>query len=142
MGIDVEKVRQRQGVLSIADRYFTTEEAAALHRQAKDAQLRRFLEYWTLKEAYVKARGMGFSHPLNSFGFDVEEPGKIRAWFEAGGGQPSKKWHFWQAMPVPDYLLAVCVERSGAAVPEVVVRRMVPMEREEQLEVAVLRQTI
>ncbi|KAM7526041.1 hypothetical protein LguiA_015943 [Lonicera macranthoides] len=71
IGIDVEE-KQRQiknNVLSFARRYFTHHEVEVL-TSILDPEVRHqeFIKLWTLKEAYVKALGRGFSgSPFNTF---------------------------------------------------------------------------
>lgn len=66
VGIDVEyKVRNYE---SVAKRCFCKEEYEDIISLESDMQReRRFLEYWTMKEAYVKYVGKGLQIPLNSF---------------------------------------------------------------------------
>lgn len=72
IGVDVED--QCSGgtpLLDIAERFFSPSEAAALRRLPASRQLGRFYELWTLKEAYIKARGQGLSLGLAKFSFTV-----------------------------------------------------------------------
>ena len=41
----------------------------------------RFLTYWTLKEAYLKARGLGISVPLSDISFTVDGDREARIAF-------------------------------------------------------------
>jgi 4'-phosphopantetheinyl transferase len=67
IGVDVEYVSRKRKTIELADRYFSTVEAEHLHDLSKEKQRERFFELWTLKEAYIKACGMGLSIPLNHF---------------------------------------------------------------------------
>jgi 4'-phosphopantetheinyl transferase len=66
IGIDVESRARMLPTAELARRFFSRSEAA--HLAPLDAPLRqaRFLALWTLKEAYLKARGFGLSLPLDS----------------------------------------------------------------------------
>lgn len=71
VGIDIENIERENNVLAIADRYFFGEELEELYSFPLLEQRKRFFDYWTLKEAYMKARGEGISLGLSHFGFSV-----------------------------------------------------------------------
>jgi 4'-phosphopantetheinyl transferase len=55
-----------------------------------------FLDLWTLKEAYLKARGVGIGVDLTRYWFDLRKPGSISAPFM---GQAARIW--WLALIRP-----------------------------------------
>lgn len=65
VGIDVEHIRKNR--LSVAKRFFCKEEYEDILALPEEEQDKRFLEYWTMKEAYVKYLGTGMSTPFDSF---------------------------------------------------------------------------
>ena len=67
IGVDVEQFRPAFATQEIADRFFATEESAALRELSDDQRPEAFFRCWTLKEAVIKAHGMGFSLPLSRF---------------------------------------------------------------------------
>lgn len=69
LGVDVENIAARTVSLGVAEHFFSPTEVAELSCVAPDRQHDRFFEYWTFKESYIKARGMGLSLPLNRFSF-------------------------------------------------------------------------
>lgn len=73
IGIDVERVDRRVDVHAIARARFAAAEAAALERCDAGEQAARFCELWTLKEAAMKATGLGLGMPLDAFAFDVTD---------------------------------------------------------------------
>lgn len=65
VGIDIERVR---GIdLKIAERFFSNEEYMLINSKTGYNQLLCFYEYWTIKEAFVKAIGKGLVVTLDSF---------------------------------------------------------------------------
>ncbi|PSR98517.1 4'-phosphopantetheinyl transferase [Actinidia chinensis var. chinensis] len=71
IGIDVEEKQRtiKNNILSFARRYFTHHEVELLAAISDpEVQRQEFIKLWTLKEAYVKALGRGFSGaPFKTF---------------------------------------------------------------------------
>ena len=59
IGIDVEHVDSRRHLLAIAKRFFAPDEHAALERCGTDERTALFHQWWTRKEAVLKATGIG-----------------------------------------------------------------------------------
>jgi 4'-phosphopantetheinyl transferase len=135
LGVDVENVVAREAAIDVANRYFAPPEVAALHAAPHHEQQFRFFEYWTFKESYIKARGMGLSLPLDKFSFHYRDDRAVEIAIDPALADDPARWQFWQFQPSPEYLVAVCAERTGAPSPRLTVRRSVPMrsEREEAL---------
>ena len=64
IGVDVEDVT-REAPLDVATHYFAPIEVANLRSVAPREQAKRFFDVWTLKESYIKARGLGLTIPLD-----------------------------------------------------------------------------
>jgi 4'-phosphopantetheinyl transferase len=94
VGVDVEW-RQRPGrTVELADRYFSGPEIAALRDLEAGLQRDRFFDLWTLKEAYIKARGLGLAIPLGAFAFsDLGGAIAITVSPEVSDG-PDEAWRF------------------------------------------------
>jgi 4'-phosphopantetheinyl transferase len=108
IGVDVEPL-DRPVPLEVADRYFAPSEVAELRAQPAAAQPRRFLDYWTLKESYIKARGMGLSIPLDQFALTIDAA-VIRITFTREIADDPARWRFAQVAPAGRHLVAVAVE--------------------------------
>lgn len=112
VGVDVEDARRMVEVESLAPRFFSAPEAEALLRLPAAEQQDRFFDYWTLKEAYIKARGMGLSIPLADFSFDLQsEPIRI-AFAETLQDDPAR-WQFVRIHAGPHHKLSVAVRRGA-----------------------------
>ena len=66
IGFDLEAARDIEH-LEIAEHYFSEAERRALCAAPNDGRAAYFYRVWTLKEAYLKARGFGLALPLTSF---------------------------------------------------------------------------
>ncbi|MBJ7898434.1 MAG: 4'-phosphopantetheinyl transferase superfamily protein [Cyanobacteria bacterium RI_101] len=72
LGVDLEVRRPLTDVLALARRFFSPREYQTLAQAAPAERERRFLEYWTAKEAYLKATGEGLSAGLASVEVDLQ----------------------------------------------------------------------
>lgn len=62
LGVDVEGSDRRRDILGIAKRFFAEREYKAIRSApTQEEQEALFSSFWTLKEAYMKARGLGFA---------------------------------------------------------------------------------
>lgn len=112
IGIDVENVNRRGEMLDIAERYFSPDEVKSLFSLPVEQQRRRFFDCWTLKEAYIKARGMGLSIPLEQFSFQLEQDNAVRIIFNEKIEDDPNEWQFSQFELESIYKVAVAIERG------------------------------
>jgi 4'-phosphopantetheinyl transferase len=124
VGVDVEHVGRRL-THDIAARFFAPREVADLHRLPLAEQARVFFDYWTLKEAYIKARGFGLALPLGDFAFTLNPPAPPRITFEPALQDDPDTWQFMQDWPTPQHRLGLAVRRDGADLPARI-REVVP----------------
>lgn len=128
VGVDVEDVNRHGETVAIADRFFSPIEVAALRAQPEARQTARFFDYWTLKEAYIKARGMGLAIPLDQFSFLIDEGAPIRIAFDPRLADDPATWQFDQFALTNKHQTSAAVRR-GAGAPDVrfVVRKTIPL---------------
>ena len=126
LGVDTEYVRARQAPLEIADRFFAPTEVAALRALPETNRSRRFFEYWTLKEAYLKARSTGLSSPLRDFAVRFIGDRGIALSVDGEIADAVPSWQLWQFV-VEDYLVAVCAWRTEFGQARLVLKRVVPL---------------
>ena len=116
VGVDVEDRRRPHTIapLELARRYFAPAETAVLERLPAERQLAAFLDFWTLKEAFVKACGTGLAMPLVDFAFSLF-PGRPPAIAFAGPSQHRPEaWQFAQPHLAPEYHIALAVHRGDS----------------------------
>jgi 4'-phosphopantetheinyl transferase len=112
VGVDVETVSRRVAPLSTAQRFFAPEEVEALRELPEPAAIERFFDYWTLKEAYLKARGFGLNLPLDAFAMQVSREA-IAISFRPAIVDDPEGWRFSLCSPSPSHRLAIA-DGSGA----------------------------
>jgi 4'-phosphopantetheinyl transferase len=127
LGVDVEDTERASETVGIADRFFSPREVAALRALPAAQQRQRFFDYWTLKEAYIKARGMGLAIPLDQFSFLLDEGAPIRIAFDPRLGDDAATWQFAQFALAPGHRAAAAVRRGGGPDLRFVVRATVPL---------------
>ena len=80
LGVDVETVVPvRPSFMHIARQFFHAADLAQLLECPEEKRYSRFLELWTLKEAYLKAIGLGMHKPMADCGFERTPAGLIVA---------------------------------------------------------------
>jgi 4'-phosphopantetheinyl transferase len=123
VGVDVEDTAREVDVLSTAAHVFAPAEIAALHRQPPGEHRARFFHYWTLKESYIKARGMGLALPLDRFAFELDAAdGVARIAIDPSLGDDAGAWQFERLRPTPRHQVAVALRRGADRDLRVVVR--------------------
>ncbi len=106
LGIDLENLHRRRPDPAIVDRYLSPAEAADVRKRGDD-WVERFLIYWTLKEAYLKARGLGISVALADITFVFDEAGAARIAFSGSLAGTDDRWRFLWARIEPHHLIAL-----------------------------------
>jgi 4'-phosphopantetheinyl transferase len=107
IGVDVECSDKSRRLEAIAGRYFSSKECKSLLEMPKEQQQSRFYDLWTLKEAYIKACGLGLAIPLQHFSYSFSDIGKLAIEFDAQREDDIKAWRFWQPLIDADYKLAL-----------------------------------
>jgi 4'-phosphopantetheinyl transferase len=79
IGVDVEHVKPLPDLWEVAQRFFASEEQAALAALPSEKQLEGFYKIWTRKEAYLKAIGKGLSEPLDQFVVTLEDSLRMKS---------------------------------------------------------------
>jgi 4'-phosphopantetheinyl transferase len=92
VGVDVERIRTDLDPDSIAAHFFSANECKILASLAVPLRYQAFFACWTRKEAYLKARGIGLSLPLDQFDVSFlpdeeprllatrHDPAEVRQW--------------------------------------------------------------
>ena len=128
VGVDVENPSLRRAPLELTNEVFSLKEMEELQNLPQSMKDLRFFQHWTLKEAYIKARGQGLSIPLNLFGFSFCE-NRIHLHLQSELNDFSSNWTFWQLELCNRYVVAVCSKRENFAQDLVVYGFAPPMQQ-------------
>jgi 4'-phosphopantetheinyl transferase len=106
VGLDLEPLRD-DAPPELIETCFTPEERAGLLALAPELQPRRFVELWVLKEAYLKARGLGIADEIPLDAIPMIRRGTTASIEDAIG-----RWQlaFW---PEAEHLVALCYQESA-----------------------------
>jgi 4'-phosphopantetheinyl transferase len=116
LGIDVEGVAV-DPPLQLVDAKFAATEAARVRGLAGTARARAFYEIWTLKEAYLKARGLGLSLPLHASAIEPGPPPRLA--LDPSLHDDAARWQLL-LQHGPSWVQALAIGTDGASVPRVV----------------------
>jgi 4'-phosphopantetheinyl transferase len=113
LGIDVELLRPLNDALAVAERFFCAAERTKMRGAEGADQVQTFLNYWTRKEAILKATGGGLSLPLDcvDVGWSgAESPQLIHVRDVAGA---ARGFRVLDLSPARGYIGAIAVEGEG-----------------------------
>ncbi|MDO8387766.1 MAG: 4'-phosphopantetheinyl transferase superfamily protein [Polaromonas sp.] len=102
VGVDVEHRGRTLDLPGLARQLFAAREME--HFESLEPQGARdyFFAIWTLKEAYLKARGVGLSHPLEAVSLELAGANGARC------SDTDQPWHFLRSQPTRAHVLALC----------------------------------
>ncbi|KAJ4831003.1 hypothetical protein Tsubulata_033193 [Turnera subulata] len=153
IGVDVEEKHRKlkHNILAFVRRYFSACEAERLSA-ISDTEIQRqeFVKLWTLKEAYVKALGRGFSAaPFRTFtidiknvkeSFDLEKNSEAPEIIVKSLDDPENcttHWRFALLELAGSHYTAICIEKDkasevGMSIPiRMTVRKTIPLVCDE-----------
>jgi 4'-phosphopantetheinyl transferase len=113
LGIDLEHIRPIPEIEQITERIFSPQEKEMFRAPVGTEKLELFFQYWTLKEAFIKASGEGLSLPLDQFkvGPILDESAPLLS--VKGDPQEASRWSLRKLTPAPGYVAALAVEGQG-----------------------------
>jgi 4'-phosphopantetheinyl transferase len=112
IGVDLEHIREDIEYGEIARRFFSSREVSKLEGLPRETRARAFFSCWASKEAYIKARGLGLSIPLDQFTLAFEQ-GEAAALVEVKGKDTEPgRWSVTELSLSPDYAGSVAFEGS------------------------------
>ena len=125
-GIDVEQLSVRGNPMAIAEKMFAASEQLTLKRLDGQAFLDRFFTYWTLREAYCKALGVGIAFSKKDYCFVEEDSERWGIRFDAQANEDRTQWQFALNSPTTEHLLAVAVRAAELTDKPIIYKSVMP----------------
>lgn len=105
-GIDIEAKNSQLDLGAMSSLVLGDSERIMMASTCEGDRLRLFYQLWTLKEAYLKACGLGLSRPMTTVEFDVRATSPALAESRPRDG---RAWQFDQWSVGDEYLVALAV---------------------------------
>jgi 4'-phosphopantetheinyl transferase len=118
IGVDVEAARPACDADALVGRYFSREECDEYLALAPAERPRAFFAAWTLKEAYLKARGEGLAGGLDGCTVPMHPDAPARLIAVRARPGEAGRWTFARLAPAPGYVGAVAVGGPISALSE------------------------
>jgi len=122
-GVDVERIVV-PAPLDLVAAYFSTAEQRALQALPAAQHDARFYWLWTLKEAYIKALGLGLQLPLDSF--SIRDGQRITVASTAGAIADDEKWQLFSTLLGQEHRLSLALRREQGGEFDIRLREVVP----------------
>ena len=113
VGVDLELCRADLDPAELAPTVLAPQEWATLKTLPLAEQRAQFLQHWTAKEAYLKARGVGLSLPPDQIVLAASAQGKLSIASAGGDEREGEHWALHAVTPIPGY--AATLVSAGAA---------------------------
>ncbi len=132
-GVDIEMIDQNRSIMDIAENCFSCSEMIDLQSKDGAEQKKRFYTYWTLKEAYIKARGETLASALNKISFDLHHQNQIYADFSKLSSdefilESKKGWQFDTQFINDEYALSVALHHESKLDIKIDMFETIPMQ--------------
>ena len=131
-GVDVENIHRKNKLHAVAERMFAEQEAKIMSACDESKMQKKFFDFWTLREAYVKAVGTGLGGSSKEFYFTISADAKdgisenIRAAninFVDSKKKVDLAWQFFLLELSSDHVAAIAV--SGTVPTNSVIKKIV-----------------
>jgi len=133
-GVDVENIHRKNKLHAVAERMFAEEETKTMSACDEGEVQKKFFDFWTLREAYVKALGTGLGGSSKDFYFTIDAFGKgettanIRSAninFVDSKKKVNEKWQFFLLELSSNHMAAIAVS-SDSVTKKIVSQKIQP----------------
>jgi 4'-phosphopantetheinyl transferase len=113
IGVDIERVRSRDSLDGLAERFFAPTEKQYILGQSDPERTTSFFHCWTRKEAFLKAIGKGLTFPLRDVTVELVPEATVRILQINDAFERAPEWMLDNLVVEPDYVAALACRRHG-----------------------------
>lgn len=110
IGIDIEYTLRKNNLSKISNRFFSKVEIKKLNHLNSKERIDLFFTYWTLKEAYLKAKGLRIADGLKDFFFVFDDGGSIEMFSSKTSEIINSNWSFASFSPEEFYKISLAYQ--------------------------------
>ncbi|MEM9924156.1 MAG: 4'-phosphopantetheinyl transferase superfamily protein [Cyanobacteria bacterium P01_D01_bin.50] len=108
IGVDLECIKSNTDVLSLAQRFFSPSEFTVIKSAPQEQQQQLFFRYWTCKESYLKATGIGLADLQNiEISLTPSQPAQLNI---------PGEWSLVEIKPFSNYAAAICLRHDASRI--------------------------
>jgi 4'-phosphopantetheinyl transferase len=112
IGIDIESIRDDVSVGQVAQQFFSQNEISSLEKIDINKRSGLFFQYWTRKEAFLKARGEGISFPMEQCDVSLISGGVLSPVTVQDNNREISSLYIQDLFPGNGYAAAIAIEDS------------------------------
>lgn len=112
VGIDIESIRDNVSVEQVAQQFFSQNEINSLEKIDINKRSGLFFQYWTRKEAFLKASGEGISFPMEQCDVSLISGSGLSPITLSGNNREDSCWYVQDLYPGEGYAAAIAVEED------------------------------
>ena len=109
IGVDLEFLREMRDAAELAKSIFTNREFQLIANLTYEEQQRVFFQFWTAKEAYLKAIGTGLSDSLSDIEITFDRVKSPKLLAIKGDIDAGTSWSLYFCIPAANYIAAIIV---------------------------------
>lgn len=113
IGVDLEQIQTNFAWELVAGQLFSKREVSALRSLPATMGCEAFFDYWTCREAFVKAKGDGLGHPLDDSESSLIREKSADLKCTVGGRQETRRWSIEKLFLETGYAAALAVGGQG-----------------------------
>lgn len=112
-GIDIEFIKNIPKIESLFSSIASVQEMLIFEKQNEIDKIYFFYKTWTIKEAFLKALGVGLTYPLSDVETTIIPKERFKVLKFDANKEPLTGWTFMPIKFIPDYLGTVAVEKKN-----------------------------